>query len=200
VKLDVAERRLQSAIAEQTRLTARYDDAVGTSAEFAAYSRLEGATRAVTNCDRALRASRTESTNWFSFVIVSGLDGPRAARAEVRKQISGLVDAEVIDDAMLLVSEVVTNAVKHGVPSDLATVQVAGEISEQTVRVEVVNAGGPFDPESASTDSREPGGRGLLLVDSLSNAWGTDYGDGHTTVWFEMTRETVPVLSALLAE
>jgi anti-sigma regulatory factor (Ser/Thr protein kinase) len=181
---------LQSALDQQTRLTARYRDALGTSGEFAAFSRLESATTAVTNCDRALKAWRLRSTDLFSFVILSGLDCPRVARTEVKKRIRGLVDAAVSDDVILLVSEVVTNAVKHGIASETATVRLAGEVSDLSIRIEVVNAGESFDPRIGGPENREPGGRGLFLVDQLSQAWGVGHADGLSTVWFEIDRDS----------
>ena len=190
MKQEVAERRLQSALDEQTRLTVRYHDAVGTSGELAAFSRLEGATTAVTNCDRALKAWRLESSDLFSFVLLSGLDCPRVARGEVKKRIRGLVDPDVIEDVILLVSEVVTNAVKHGVASETASVRIAGEVSELILRIEVVNAGEAFEVHIGGLENRDPGGRGLFLVDELSHAWGVDHDQGLSTVWFEIDRDS----------
>jgi hypothetical protein len=90
--------------------------------------------------------------------------------------------------------------VKHGAASDIATVAIAGEISELTVRIEVVNAGDPFEARPGGVENREPGGRGLFLVDRLSRAWGTDCDEGHTTVWFEMSRDAAPTRSVLSAD
>jgi anti-sigma regulatory factor (Ser/Thr protein kinase) len=191
----VAERRLGSALAEQSRLTARYQDAVGTSGEFAAYARLELATLAVTNCDRALKALRRDANEQFSFVLVCGLDCPRTARAEVGRRIRGLVDPDVVEDVALLVSEVVTNAVKHGVTSGSATVALTGEVSERSLHVQVVNTGSAFEVPADGPENRDPGGRGLYLVDQLAHMWGVRHEDGQTTVWFELDREATPVVA-----
>lgn len=203
---EVAERRLESALAEQARLTRRYQQSVGTTGEFSAYAQLQAATLAVNNCDRVVRApprrdaarpaswardvdKPTDISERFDFAVLRGLDGPRAARAEVARRVRGLVDDEVVDTVELLVSETVTNAVTHGAASGIATVGLRGRLSTDRLRVEVSNAGQAFDHVPACPSALEPDGRGLFLVDTLSRAWGTEHARGHTSVWFEVDRK-----------
>jgi anti-sigma regulatory factor (Ser/Thr protein kinase) len=105
-------------------------------------------------------------------------DAPRQARQYVR----GLVPPERVDDAVLLVSELVTNAVKYGPDADSIKLIVASV--ERRARFTVHDAGlGPL-PEMRAEDDPAPGGHGLRLVDSLADRWGVERGS--TRVWFEL--------------
>ena len=105
-------------------------------------------------------------------------DAPRQARQLVRD----LVAPERVDDAMLLVSELVTNAVKYG-PDD-RTINLIVEPTDGRARFTVHDAGvGPL-PEMRDADDPAPGGHGLRLVDALADRWGV--ARGSTQVWFEL--------------
>ena len=90
----------------------------------------------------------------------------------------------LVDDAVLLTSELVTNAVVHaGTP-----VQVTCRLVEGAVEV-VVRDGHParMVPEAAETEPTErTGGRGLLLPAALASAWGVAYGRSSKAVWFRL--------------
>ena len=114
---------------------------------------------------------------------------PEAA-SEARHALDGLSD-ELPDgrmrDVRLLVSELVTNAVRH---ANLATGDVIGlviEVAEQKLRVEVHDAGGGFIPSTPSPDPARPSGWGLYLVAELADRWGVDSNE-RTLVWFELDR------------
>jgi anti-sigma regulatory factor (Ser/Thr protein kinase) len=89
-------------------------------------------------------------------------------------------EARVLEDAQLLVSELVGNAVRHGAPPIELEVRCAGGDALQ-VRVRDAAAGGPT-PRAADADAE--GGRGLALVDLLSDAWGTEPEPDGKAVWF----------------
>lgn len=89
------------------------------------------------------------------------------------------VEAELRADAQLLLSELLTNALRH---SD-APVTVRLQQQEGALRVEVTDANQRLPLlRHAATD--EPGGRGMWLVDALSDQWGVDEHDAGKTVWF----------------
>ena len=83
----------------------------------------------------------------------------------------------------LLTSELVTNAVKYGAPDlgiDLELRHVDG-----SVRVEVTDRGDRLPTVLRDVPSSGPGGRGMHLVEKLSDAWGVvPHPDGGKTVWF----------------
>jgi serine/threonine-protein kinase RsbW len=104
---------------------------------------------------------------------------------EARRFLAGVLDGgPAADDALLCVSEVATNAVLHsrsGRPGGGFTVRAMARAG--SVRVEVEDEGGPWQPAS---DGQGQGGRGLLIVGELASRWGRDDGDGGRTVWFEI--------------
>jgi anti-sigma regulatory factor (Ser/Thr protein kinase) len=107
------------------------------------------------------------------------VDAPREARAHVRA-----LNVERSDDATLLVSELVTNAVKYG-PED-GEIRLIVDRDDVRTRFTVHDPGAGPLPEMRPADSlaREGGGHGLRLVDAVSDRWGVERGS--TRVWFEL--------------
>ncbi|MET0740502.1 MAG: ATP-binding protein [Candidatus Nanopelagicales bacterium] len=88
------------------------------------------------------------------------------------------------DVAVLLTSEIVTNALRHG----RAPFRLTVEAVDGTLRVEVRDAGGNGRPTVRGATPEDLGGRGLALVDTLADAWGWQPdGTRGTVVWFELT-------------
>jgi two-component sensor histidine kinase len=114
---------------------------------------------------------------WFSCTLLSGRDAPLTARHAVDGDAAGWLEASERFTFDLLLTELVTNAVTHGMASALAPIQVDCSSLDGTIGVEVTNIGIPFESER---------GRGLTLVDALSSRWGSRHEDGQTTVWFEL--------------
>jgi PAS domain S-box-containing protein len=120
--------------------------------------------------------------------------GPRAA-ADARRLIDALepdINHDLLGDARLLVSELVTNAVRHAdLPEDsMIEVRAVAE-PQRLIRVEVHDDGTGFDPSDLSlqeTDDGRESGWGLVLVDRLASRWGVERGAGFT-VWFEVSVE-----------
>jgi anti-sigma regulatory factor (Ser/Thr protein kinase) len=110
---------------------------------------------------------------------------PTSARAARRflEQVSCAEHmATVLEDAQLLVSELVGNAVRHGLPP----IEVAVEcIGEKCLEVRVRDTGYAA-PTVRRAGVEAEGGRGLQLVDLLSSEWGTETGAFGKTVWFRL--------------
>jgi anti-sigma regulatory factor (Ser/Thr protein kinase) len=97
------------------------------------------------------------------------------------------VDADVLDDIRLLVSELVTNAIRHaGAPSG-GEVGLDVSIQRSAVHVEVADPGGGFEPAPRDETMMKPGGWGLYLVDRIADRWGV-MRNTLTRVWFEIDR------------
>jgi anti-sigma regulatory factor (Ser/Thr protein kinase) len=116
-----------------------------------------------------------------------------AAAGAARKALTALngslhlVSPERLQDAQLLISEVVSNAVRHGGDGD-APIQVTVRADRETMRVEVRDAGPGFELSQIPLRSPTATARwGLQLVAALAHRWGADM-DGGTTVWFEIDR------------
>jgi len=88
---------------------------------------------------------------------------------------------QVRETAVLIVSELVTNCVRHAAADFTVVVEVRGS----RLRVEVSDGGGGW-PVVRHPDRREPAGRGLQIVKALSDDWGVDHRRDRTTVWFTM--------------
>jgi anti-sigma regulatory factor (Ser/Thr protein kinase) len=85
----------------------------------------------------------------------------------------------------LLVTELVTNAVRH---ARAPQVDVLVRVGPSGVRVEVADPGPGFEPAPRQEGHGAEGGWGLVLVDRLADRWGVARGDGRTRVWLELGR------------
>ena len=109
---------------------------------------------------------------------------PTAARSVVVQALSGRVDGQVLADAELVVSELVTNSVQHGGPSADESVRVDVAVSDGVVRLEVDNPAASSTIAASDPDS-DRSGFGLRIVEALADAWGVSR-EGHTRVWVEL--------------
>lgn len=113
-------------------------------------------------------------------------EGPTAisfARREIGSLVDGRLDA---DDAVLIASELCTNAILHGQPP----VVLRATIDAGFLRIEVENHR-EFESTDLASPRRmpgpdEPGGRGLAIVEALADDWGAKDADGATCVWAEL--------------
>ena len=114
---------------------------------------------------------------------------PEAA-AEARHaldDVSAAIPDTRLRDVRLLVSELVTNAVRHANLADSDEILLVIEVGEGALRVEVHDPGGGFVPTAPAPDPARPSGWGLYLVAELADRWGVD-SDESTLVWFELDR------------
>ena len=93
------------------------------------------------------------------------------------------LDDDLEHTVSLLVSEVVSNSVRHA--GQASPIRVAATLRPGFARVEVLDEGSGFDPDIR----HDSDGFGLRLVDKLSTRWGVERGRG-TLVWFEVDRRT----------
>jgi anti-sigma regulatory factor (Ser/Thr protein kinase) len=118
--------------------------------------------------------------------VPGGPDAPRHARRFLRESLVDRVPATVLDDALLLVTELVANGVRHGGAGADAALHLRVEGGGAGLRVEVVDPGrdgrevAPRRPDMAAG-----GGLGLHIVDRVASRWGVGDGPG-TAVWFEL--------------
>lgn len=103
-----------------------------------------------------------------------------AARQYVANMMNG-VDPDDVYAIQLMVSELATNCVRHGgTPFDIMI-----DVRPEEVRVEVTDSG-PGEPTVCSPSPTDPTGRGLRIVDRLSENWGVETSSEHPgkMVWF----------------
>jgi anti-sigma regulatory factor (Ser/Thr protein kinase) len=116
--------------------------------------------------------------------IAGGRYAPGRARSAVDDLLADRLDGGWLFDLGVLVSEVVTNAVRHGGAQRDLTVVVHVALALEVLRVEVCDQGPGFTPPRTPRPRPQGGGNGLVLLDRLSSRWGVAIDDG-TCVWFE---------------
>jgi anti-anti-sigma factor len=116
---------------------------------------------------------------------------PRQARAEVREAIAGQLSQAESEVAVLITSELVTNAVVHAQHQAGDSIGLRIGTGPGRVRVEVADSGRGFEPAELTPDDDAPGGRGLVIVDRGATRWGTSRND-RFSVWFELTQDRAP--------
>jgi anti-sigma regulatory factor (Ser/Thr protein kinase) len=120
-------------------------------------------------------------------VSVELAGGPHTA-AKARGALSGLrsdIDPPCLETLRLLITELVTNSVKH---AGAESVSLKVLVGSSAVWTEVGDEGPGFDPDSAGTPREDRSGWGLFLVQRLSERWGVRRDAGQTKVWFELPR------------
>jgi anti-sigma regulatory factor (Ser/Thr protein kinase) len=89
-------------------------------------------------------------------------------------------------DALIVVSELVTNAIRHGgAPAASDELGIHAALFPQALRIEVTDPGPGFEP--GGHGPRPDGGYGLHLLDRIATRWGVTGGDP-VTVWVELDR------------
>jgi len=119
--------------------------------------------------------------------LVLDMRAPGAARVVVADCLGDRVASSVFHDAQLLVSELVTNSVRHsGVPAG-SEVIVSVSLTPGMVRVDVEDPGRSGAVAPHAPDSGTGGGYGLNLVQALSERWGIErVAEGGTRVWAQL--------------
>ena len=116
------------------------------------------------------------------------LQGNPDAAAYARHELARLraeIDAPLMETLRLLVTELVTNSVKHA-RADTVVLKVL--VCRAAVWTEVIDEGPGFDPADAAPAGRDRAGWGLFLVERLAHRWGVHHVGRSTKVWFELLR------------
>ena len=115
----------------------------------------------------------------------------RTAACEARHAVARcrLVAAEQEPTLLLLISELVSNSVRHAGLEASERIRLRARCDDACAYVEVCDAGrsgGVPAKRAKPTDALEPGGLGLVLVDEMADRWGVLCHDDETCVWFEL--------------
>ncbi|MCQ0024670.1 ATP-binding protein [Streptomyces somaliensis DSM 40738] len=130
-----------------------------------------------------------------SMAVPHGPAGVGEARRRVREQLRrGGVPEAVVDDAVLILSELLSNSCRYGRPLGAAevgegAVRAAWRIDAHgTLTLEVTDGGGPTRPVPSTPSVTARGGRGLNIISALAQDWGVrDGASGEVTVWVLVT-------------
>lgn len=147
---------------------------------------------------RAVRAAPppADSPTTDDFGGVMGSGAVRTVRApwratsvaRVRKAIAGDLVARglpstLVDEAEIVSSELVSNAIRHARPLTDGNLRVRWKVKGEAVEIEVTDGGGATTPKPAPRVLWAPSGRGLRIVRSLAHEWGVTEDRSGVTVW-----------------
>jgi anti-sigma regulatory factor (Ser/Thr protein kinase) len=88
-----------------------------------------------------------------------------------------------VGDAALVVSELLSNAIRHARPLPGSLLEVTWSLDGDSVEIAVSDGGSRTQPRPAQPSLSSLGGRGLVIVEHLSSRWGVSEDDSRTTVW-----------------
>jgi anti-sigma regulatory factor (Ser/Thr protein kinase) len=113
--------------------------------------------------------------------------GPRAPgqARHALDNLSRVVSDDVLDRIRLLVSELVTNSVRHAGLEEEDRIALRVTADKRRVRVEVTDPGPGFSEDQPPPSIYQDSGWGLYLVEQIADRWGINKGR-ETSVWFEI--------------
>ncbi|GHI88700.1 SpoIIE family protein phosphatase [Streptomyces xanthophaeus] len=111
------------------------------------------------------------------------------ARRQVRELLHDWADAEQVDSAVLMVSEMVTNVLMHTDGDALLVAEAVGELGERRLRIEVADASDEL-PHKRQPGEMASSGRGVLLMEMLADTWGVDPRGEGKSIWFELAEQS----------
>jgi serine phosphatase RsbU (regulator of sigma subunit)/anti-sigma regulatory factor (Ser/Thr protein kinase) len=118
--------------------------------------------------------------------LPGGPEAPAAARRALAGAAAGRLRDPLLDDALIVVSELVANAIRHGgARTEGDELRVHAALLPRALRIEVTDGGPGFEP--GGHGPRPDGGFGLQLLDRLAARWGVS-GAEPVTVWAELDR------------
>jgi serine/threonine-protein kinase RsbW len=122
-------------------------------------------------------------------LLLTEESGAAAAARQAFREGNGLIPNVIREDVLLLVSELVTNAVRHARAGPDSPVHVQLLRGPRWVVVTVGDQGPGFTWRPAPPAGNESGGWGLFLVDQIADRWGVECTTSGTRVWFEIAYE-----------
>ncbi|MEU8708287.1 SpoIIE family protein phosphatase [Streptomyces sp. NPDC048565] len=114
-----------------------------------------------------------------------------SARQQLRELLHDWGDAEQVDSAELMVSEMSTNVLVHTDGDALLVAEVTGERGRRRLRVEVADTSDEL-PHKRRPGEMASSGRGLMLMEMLADVWGVDPRGEGKSIWFELYESAEP--------
>lgn len=135
-----------------------------------------------------MESHRAQAPATLDLELKPTVRAPAAARAAVSRQLRRAgVEGSLAQTVVLLVSEVVSNAVRHAGAPPETSIALSASIEVELVRIAVTDAGEGFVPQPRDPE-RVGEGYGLYLLDKAARRWGVEATGTGTTVWFELDR------------
>jgi anti-sigma regulatory factor (Ser/Thr protein kinase) len=127
----------------------------------------------------------------FGPALDATIECTQHAPSEARRAVGELapdVDTALVRDVQLLVSELVTNSVRHSGSNDPIRLRVWER--RDGLKVEITDGGRGFEGAPGGAGDESEGGRGLMILEALAASWGVSRGT-RACVWFELTPRPV---------
>ena len=125
--------------------------------------------------------------------VHGGSSAPHRARRSVLSQLTSQLSEARAAELALIISELVTNSVRHANVGPHKTLTVECATLPDRLRVTVTDPGSDLQPRLRSPDHAGAAGYGLRVIEALSSAWGVMRGPAGTmSVWCELPFDTLP--------
>ena len=129
-----------------------------------------------------MQAAATPTMQRKTFTVRPEPHSVPQARERVIELAEPFVEDTRIADLRLVISEVITNAVRHGGDDDMV---VAVTPKQGYLCMQVTDTGDGFAPRPRAFEPDDDGGFGLFLIERLTRRWGLTRENSKTRVWFE---------------
>ncbi|MFI8101409.1 SpoIIE family protein phosphatase [Streptomyces sp. NPDC086023] len=117
------------------------------------------------------------------------------ARRQIRELLHDWADADQVDSAVLMVSEMLTNVLMHTDGDAMLLAEASGELGARRLRVEVADGSDEL-PHKRQPGEMASSGRGVLLTEMLADTWGVDPRGEGKSIWFELYERSKPAEDA----
>lgn len=108
--------------------------------------------------------------------------GAAALRSAIRSDLA-VLPPDVVEDAALIGTELLGNALRHARSLDDGTFTVSWGVGDVGLEIAVTDGGGTSTPHVATAGPTATSGRGLSIVEQLAADWGVEHHGRQTTVW-----------------
>lgn len=127
----------------------------------------------------SLRAGRAPVTLRVPFAASSVAVARQKLKAWL---VEGGIPTEIIDDARIVISELVANSVRHAQPLPSGGIEITWELERRGLVITVSDGGSGTRPRKVQATSSALAGRGMAIVESLAVTWWADQGRARSTV------------------
>ena len=159
------------------------EDATSTDATSA-----DGTSTDTDDADTGLTVTESPGPGVDSIICTVRVPADASSVGKIRKEIVADLDTrdlpeELVGEAEIVASELLTNAVRHARPLSDGTIRVRWKIRADVVEVEVTDGGGATVPRPAPRTVWLSSGRGLRIVRALAHEWGVTEDRTGNVVW-----------------